>query len=1328
MNKLFLLLLTGITLSVCPVFAQSLADIQSPKIVSPAPEAAGLGKYAQIPIDKSTGVPNINIPLYEINTPRFKLPISLSYHASGIKVDETAGWVGIGWSLNAGGVISRSMVGLADDNPGGFLNQPAPPLAQSIFGNFHADSAVVQQMAHGLTDSEPDNFFYNFADQSGQFVFGTDKKPVITPYKPLNIAYTTGGYAILTFTVTDENGDRYIFNDRELSHSSSSDALTGTTSWYLSQMISADLSDTISFRYKNDPGIFVDNSYSFSQTIAGEPFAPQNITVWNMVPVVNTSNVQQIHLDTILFKGGMVTFIPKGGRLDIGYISLDSVIVSNYDYNRHQYNRIKSFKLQTDYFYSGLTNPTPYNFNTDDASKHRLRLSGISENDANSAAIKTYQFGYNPTQLPPVHNFGQDSWGYYNGKYFNPTLLPTQQIDAYDSYSNPIIYTIGGSGLGGDRSVSVANMQAGILNQITYPTKGYTQFNYESHQYLAPSSTSNTVSASSVGVMKDTSIVSFTPPSTGNFNFHIHITPNSNLSYSYVKILKASDHSLIYSYPGSSSLVDFDTFVALTGATPYLLMAVSRDDIDTALTPTVPVSAITTTYLVTGTPVATYVGGLRIKSIKNYDSNNALITQETYKYGTTGQSESGGGDFLTNTSFLSTRTEHLFQFPIQNYMNGTTIFYAGAQQSPGETFSSNTLYPLSTQNASPVGYESVTVYSGDTVNNIGKDIYQYNVTPDSVIFFQSPSSLTAQTAYSAAGNFNYGPAMAVPNASGVRPISVAWKNGEPTAELHYRNGGEGQYSLEKSKVTTYNLFYRPSGRGLSLQYFADFVDVNRNLYSPSLTLNVVSYDFIANDYPILSGVRVPAQTITTNYASDGTTQQSQDTIQYTYANTAHMYPTAITSYDGTGNTLLKTVQYPQDMVKAGLDPTGIYAAMVSANIISPVIRFTQSKNSTQLMQSLTTYASTGGIIKPQKVSLQVMANPAETRLNYNNYDNGGNLLSVNKPYGAQTSYIWGYNKSYPVAEVKNAPYNDIFYEGFEDGNANSSGSKTGQGGFIGNYSKALTGLDNGAYRLTYWLKIASAWALKDTTVSVTSGAFTITASGQLDDIRFYPAAAHMTTYTYDPLIGLTSTTDEKGKVLYYEYDYMQRLMNIRDQYHNIVKSFCYNYAGQAAGCYIDLPSYKNAPQSAAFPKSCTTGYMGTMVNYTVPAGSYLSNISQQDADQQALNDVAANGQKYANANGACQQTVGFTFSDPVGAVMQVQFTGNATTYTYTVNSGVVQIPIGTYSINVFPDNNHDPYYIKLGSRTSVYSPATGFTNVSIAPGSTDLSLTISNYP
>ncbi len=82
---------------------------------SPSVNAEALGRYLEVPVSPYTGIADINVPLYEIQTKGLKLPISLSYHSNGVKVEETASWVGLGWSLNAGGVVSRVVNDLPDE-------------------------------------------------------------------------------------------------------------------------------------------------------------------------------------------------------------------------------------------------------------------------------------------------------------------------------------------------------------------------------------------------------------------------------------------------------------------------------------------------------------------------------------------------------------------------------------------------------------------------------------------------------------------------------------------------------------------------------------------------------------------------------------------------------------------------------------------------------------------------------------------------------------------------------------------------------------------------------------------------------------------------------------------------------------------------------------------------------------------------------------------------------------------------------------------------------------------------------------------------------------
>jgi YD repeat-containing protein len=81
---------------------------------------------------------------------------------------------------------------------------------------------------------------------------------------------------------------------------------------------------------------------------------------------------------------------------------------------------------------------------------------------------------------------------------------------------------------------------------------------------------------------------------------------------------------------------------------------------------------------------------------------------------------------------------------------------------------------------------------------------------------------------------------------------------------------------------------------------------------------------------------------------------------------------------------------------------------------------------------------------------------------------------------------------------------------------------------------------------------------------VVTGATTVTVTGSsnIDELRLYPSTSQMTTYTYQPLVGMTTQCDVDNRVTYYTYDALGRLRYIRDQNGNMIKTIQYHYQGQ----------------------------------------------------------------------------------------------------------------------------------------------------------------------
>lgn len=165
-------------------YAQSSA-VPSPNIISPSPTSSSLGKFGEIPVSLYTGTTNISIPIHTISNGSLKMPVNINYHTSGIKVGEEASWVGLGWSLNAGGVINRSIRGLSDLNENqeyynlhtGFPDVKMIENTDPITGDYnqpednnaHLYTSLFRDIYHGKVDTEPDVFYFNFLGYSGKF-------------------------------------------------------------------------------------------------------------------------------------------------------------------------------------------------------------------------------------------------------------------------------------------------------------------------------------------------------------------------------------------------------------------------------------------------------------------------------------------------------------------------------------------------------------------------------------------------------------------------------------------------------------------------------------------------------------------------------------------------------------------------------------------------------------------------------------------------------------------------------------------------------------------------------------------------------------------------------------------------------------------------------------------------------------------------------------------------------------------------------------------------------------------------------------------------------
>ncbi|OEK05798.1 RHS repeat domain-containing protein [Roseivirga misakiensis] len=479
------LILAMSALSVVPMLGQEM-----PNVIPPSPEAASIVGYGNTGVNFYTGSPSLSIPIHTASSKGYSLPVSLSYSGfGGIKVEQIAPWVGLGWSLNAGGVVSRTVRGRADDLGGGYQALAALPNLSS------STIALYQDYADGDLDAEPDEYNYNAGGMSGTFYINKSKQVVEKVKSNAKITPIFAGNVVTRFEITSASGTVYVFAEQERSKSfevgENQAAISYyTSSWYLTQVKNQDGYSLMTLTYHDWSGTTNQlknvSYYPLSELPLGVWFGPQHMRKsWSYT---EAKRIKEISFDhgKILFNRSTVK------RQD----HLNDYRLDNIEVKDENNVLVKKFQFYYSYFTptgtasinSSTTNITFQGLNTGDFER-RLRLDEVKEfgNDgvtSNPGHVFTYNTNY---YLPSRYSFAQDHWGYYNGKTGNTSPEPFQTVSYYDGWSILRTASMGTA----DRDPSASHAQAGVLTKVTYPTGGHTAFTFEGHVAYDPSSSSN---------------------------------------------------------------------------------------------------------------------------------------------------------------------------------------------------------------------------------------------------------------------------------------------------------------------------------------------------------------------------------------------------------------------------------------------------------------------------------------------------------------------------------------------------------------------------------------------------------------------------------------------------------------------------------------------------------------------------------------------------------------------------------------------------------------------------------------------------------------------
>jgi len=1142
------------------------------KVIPASPNAASLGKYGEIPVSLYTGIPSISIPIYEINEGRIKLPISLSYHAGGIKVEEIASWAGLGWSLSSGGSISRTVMGLPDEGNdavygSGYFNTLNDLRLKPLIDSPQSTLWWKNQIAYRLTkvkDAEPDIFTVSAGGFSGKFFYSQEEQRFFSvPASNLKISKIDDpNNGSFKFEITDENGLIYTFDVLETNRvfdylpNITDREIDFPTSWFLSSIYDPVTKKSVTFSYINVPISYETMKSEVQYYGLSQAYFENNKNV-------NVNHISSVRLTNIYFgNGNHIDFVTSStSRLDLtNDKSLQFVKVYNGT------REIKRVELKHTYFQSDNIPDLSSDLPNIHSYAKRLKLDSLIEYDPETnLKISRHAFEYDPYTLPNRLSYAQDLWGYCNGQSNYPSLIPAQTIYSGENYVHLP---------GSNRNINSYASQACILKKIIYPTGGHTEFEYENNRIPYTGELYDKV--------QKIYSVSQDPQNPAQF-LEMTLTINEPEAAAWVTFSVNFDMANYNAYqtaapPYIITLVNTATNAQVfyyDNAIPYPVLIPNgtytlKIDFSTNPYPYTYTESNIVCIWMGSPPIPTYtlVGGLRIKQIKNFDP----VTNKEYNiqnfYYTREDNDTISSGRIRASAFPTQYTVDVTPvntpLPSNSYLCMKRFQYSH--------------YPLSSAAGGPAEYQSVTVITTGESSRIKKVTSFFGLedyADESLSTHTGPSAFKPLTTYDHFRGFE----------KSIKEYAFTNNDFKLIKEKRF------EYSNLNGQRTKFA--YGLTG-GWSVGYSNEPVEVVGESYID------VGYVPLMGIYKVISDKLTLSLTVEKSYTATG--EKLIDSIIYD-VNPRNFAVAQSKSYSSTGDTIIEKIKYPVDYIDNLTGTSGWLTGIVALNNANmnntPIenARFIKKGSNLKLVRSfLTLYNNEllpGKIMSTDNNPLTnyAMSYSAGNSLTIDTrqqdkvaflaYNTAGNLLTQQKANDVLSSYIWGYNDTYPIAQVINASVNSFAYTSFE---ANDLGGWTmSPGGTISNIgsitgNKAFSGVLNktvpvGAYTVTMW----SSWTanvlvngIAGTPVrriglfelrewklnNVTS--IQVTADG-VDEVRLHPQDAQMTTYTYDPLIGLTSQCDVNNHITYYEYDGLGRLKTIRDENKNVLKTLDYQF-------------------------------------------------------------------------------------------------------------------------------------------------------------------------
>lgn len=1117
------------------VITNSINSQELPEIIPPSPTVANLMQFEEVPISYYTGQPNISIPIYSKSVSGgLSLNIGLSYNTQGVKLNSRSGWTGTGWSLNAGGTISRTVRGEPDE-----ISTATHPVKVGIYhlndywnyDSFSTDKARFNYHVAGTStkkyDNKPDLYQFNFMGYSGRFVIlknGNNLEPkFITNNSNIKVEFVkTNDYSITSFKLTDAKGFIYSF---EAVENSLNYPFTGTqsqgfgathnvnmsqaqqqyfanTAWHLTKIENSSGEDLVSFSYNNSLEQYV-ASVSSTENIIISPTTLQNLTnnSYNQGILEPFHSITYQNINTTTKKLSNITFLQDNTQVNF---NLDT----NYTHPETLGSVLKSIQVKRNTDIDKTLTFT-YEETIDNATsiiKKRVWLTKLTE--TRGTINQDYKLNYYQKENLPGFNYGyhNTAWGYHSG--INNNLLSCTSNNVYDD-----------------------NMiKTGLLTAIEYPTGGVKEFEFEHNTYsyfqddvigyndYIENPRNTEITTQFTDDLTYTNRVSPTELVIDTFTLQfdqdifisswVTASPSRFLSEHRIKISETNNQS-------NTTFVDLNQQCQKTpilSAGNYTMSLVSAGNL------------LLDRYQITGDYRVSFTkekanlkqemigGGVRIKEVRFKDNSNALNYSKKLIYSYQKENNSALSSGVVDSKadklerkYIKTTSRHLF---------GNEINACGSFLLRNVTYQvTENSYNVELSQGSYVGYEHVKVLEQGN----GYKTYSYT----------SPALYP-----SALGTFNYEMPKPKENLDYKRGLLLEEKifnqSGKILKETIYKDtNGNPNYEFSETLLFKDRNVFKPNCAYLQFyDSYTFYLSGTTQNHVPSATAGNCSRpsysqtpcgEFTPITTNFNSGWAKLKGTTTKDYFYNGNTQSVKETRQeFTYNNDNYQIATQDTYYDVKGNDEhLQTVYYYPVGPNLGSNSAATINKLVSSNKVTevletqtyrnPVVSQTQSNKTSETHNIYHDFdASLNNLMLPKEVKVGKGNIAPESRIQFLRYDAYGNPTEVKKTAGTTIIYVYGFNGSVPVAKITNGNYSAVV-------NLNPTGNLT---------------------------------------------------TAQENSLRNALPNAMISFYRYDPLKGVTSMVDDKGYTTYYEYDAFNRLKRVKDAQGNILSENTYNYKNQ----------------------------------------------------------------------------------------------------------------------------------------------------------------------